>query len=78
MGMKSWEAALADIDHAILSHESTFNQKNLCSCQTVARLFRVKALIHTELSQTEEAASAKQRADRASTAHGANRYGGSS
>jgi hypothetical protein len=75
MGMKDWNAALADIDAAIGAHQQVFNRKQPCACQCVAELLLTKATVLDQLGQTQEAKAAKQRAAAATSVHSATRYG---
>jgi hypothetical protein len=75
MRLKNWEAALADIDAAIVAHEVVFNRKNPCRCQCVAKLRLTKATLLDQLGQSAEAKAARQRAATVTTSHTATRYG---
>lgn len=75
IGLKNWEAALADIDAAIEAHQWVFNAKKPCVCQRVAQLQLTKATILEELGQSQEAKEARHRAAAAKTSHGPTRYG---
>ena len=73
--LKSWEAALADLDAAIEAHQWVFNRKNPCMCHRVADLLLAKATVLEQLGRGQEAEEARQRAGAAKFNHPATRYG---
>ncbi|MCP4759509.1 MAG: hypothetical protein GY876_08640, partial [Planctomycetes bacterium] len=73
--LKSWEAALADLDAAIEAHQWVFNRKNPCVCHRVADLLFTKATVLEQLGRGQEAEEARQRAGAAKFNHPATRYG---
>lgn len=75
MGLKNWEAALADIDAAIEAHQWVFNAKKPCPCRRVAQLLLSKATALDQLGRAQEAEEARQQAAAAKTSHGATRAG---
>ena len=75
VGLKNWEAALADIDAAIEAHQIVVNYKNPCTCSCVAGMRLVRATILDQLGRKEEAQAERKAAAGASSAHRATRYG---
>ena len=75
MGLKNWEAALADIDAAIEAHQAVFNYGNPCTCPCVAEMRLVRATILDQLGRKEEAQAERKAAAGASSAHRPTRYG---
>jgi hypothetical protein len=75
VGLKNWEAALADIDAAIEAHQWVFNAKKRCVCQRVAQLRLTKATVLEQLGRAQEAEEARQQAAAAKTSHGTTRAG---
>ena len=75
MQLKNWEAALVDLDVAIMAHEWFFNCKKPCVCHRVAELLIAKATVLEKLGRAQEADEARQRADAAKINHSATRYG---
>ena len=74
MGLKKWDAALADIDAAIDAHQKVFGYRTPCTCRNVADLWVVKAIILEKLGRPQDAKAAKQRAATATEPHSARRY----
>ena len=74
IGMKNWEAALADLDSAIRVHEWDYNQKQPCICHRVGGLLLRKATVLDELGRGQEAEEARKRAAAAKFNHSASRY----
>ena len=73
MGLKEWDAALADIDAAIDAHQKVFGYRTPCTCRNVADLWGTKAIILGRLGRPQEAKAAKQRAATATEPHSARR-----
>ena len=74
MGLKKWDAALADIDAAIEAHQWAFNRKMPCRCQIVAELRITKASILEQLGKPQEAKASRQRATTVTRSHSTTRY----
>ncbi len=75
IALKNWEAALADLDSAILMHEWDYNQKAPCVCHRVASLLQNKATVLEKLGREQEAGEARKRAAAAKFNHPTSRYG---
>ncbi|NNM29785.1 MAG: hypothetical protein HKO57_09690 [Akkermansiaceae bacterium] len=75
MGLKNWDAALADLDAAIEAHQWAFNSRKPCPCQQVARLLLTRATALEHLGRAQEAEEARQQAAAAKNSHGPTRYG---
>jgi len=74
MGLKEWDAALADIDVAIEDHQKGFGDAKTGNCDIVADLRRVRATILDQLGRKEEAAAERKLATAPATAHSASPY----
>jgi len=74
MGLKKWEAALADIDAAIDAHQKVFGYRAPCTCRNVADLWVTKATVLEKLGRQPDAKAARQRAAAATEPHSARRY----
>ena len=75
MKLKSWEAALVDLDAAIVAHQRIFNAGQMCVCQRVAQLQLARSTVLDELGRSGEAQEAREVAAAARTAHGPSRAG---
>jgi hypothetical protein len=74
MGLKKWDAALADIDAAVEAHQWVFNRKMPCMCQIVAEMRITKATILEQLGKSQEAKVSRQRAAVVTRTHSTRRY----
>ncbi|MBT3199719.1 MAG: hypothetical protein HN350_07365 [Phycisphaerales bacterium] len=74
MGLKKWDAALADIEAAIEAHRVVFNRKAPCACQCSADMELTKARIFEQLGKLQDAKAARQRAATVNVRHDATRY----
>ncbi len=75
MKLKNWEAALADLDAAIVAHQWAFNSKKPCPCRQVGRLQRTKAAVLEQLGRGQEAKEMSLQAEAAKNSHGPSRAG---
>ncbi|MDA8976662.1 hypothetical protein N9F70_00255 [bacterium] len=73
--LERWEAALSDLDAAIMAHESVFNRKKPCGCHRVAGLLVTKAKVLDQLGRSQEAGDVRKRAGAAKFTHPDTRYG---
>ncbi len=60
MGLKDWEAALADIDKAIEAHYQEYNHAKLRPCGSMVKMQDTKAAILENLSRSAEAKAARE------------------
>ena len=60
MGLKKWDAALADIDTAIAAHQKGFRHAKLQPCQSMVEMQLTKATILEKLGRTEEARATRE------------------
>jgi len=75
MGMKQWDAALADIDVAIEGHRVGFHYGKAGPCDTMAEMRLVRATILNQLGRKEEAAAERKAAAVPASAHHTTPYG---
>jgi len=75
IGLKQWDAALADIDAAIDAHQAVFNHGNPCTCKCVAGMRLVRARILDQLGRAEEAQAQRKAAAGMTESHRETRYG---
>lgn len=59
MGLKNWEAALADIDKAVYAHQIVFHYAKPSACQYVVEMRFVRAEILDQLGREKEAQAAR-------------------
>jgi hypothetical protein len=74
IALKNWDAALIEIDAAIETHRRAYSNKNPCTCQRVAGFRLIKANIHDQLGQADQAKAARQLAATATKTHLTSRY----
>ena len=60
MGLKNWDAALADIDTAIEAHQKGFRHAKLHPCKSMVEMQLTKAIILDKLGRAEEAKAARE------------------
>jgi hypothetical protein len=60
IGLKKWDAALADIDTAIAAHQKGFRHAKLQPCQSMVEMHHTKAAILEKLGRTEEVKAAQE------------------
>ncbi len=75
MGLKDWEAALADIDAAIESHGKAFDDVKTGPCDVMAEMRPIRATILDQLGRKEEAAVERKAAAVPASAHHTTPYG---
>ena len=75
VGLKNWQAALADIDAAIAAHQAVFNYAKPCTCQYVAEMRLVRATILDQLGRKEEAQAERKIAAGPASSHRTTPYG---
>ena len=73
--LKAWDAALADIDAAIVAHQKGFSRGRPCPCDIVAEMRLTRAVILDELGRPEEAKAERQRSAGPTKSHSETPYG---
>ena len=75
MGMKQWDAALADIDAAVEGHRKGFHYAKAGPCDTMAKMRLVRAAILDRLGRKEEAKKERKNAAAPTSPHRTSPYG---
>ena len=75
MGLKEWDAALADVDAAIAAHQKTFDDIKTGPCDVMAEMRLIRATILDQLGRKEEAAAERKAAAVPASAHHTTPYG---
>ncbi len=76
MGLKNWEAALADIDKAIEAHQKAFNHAaKLHPCDSMVEMQLTRAIILAKLGRAAEAKAAREFATIPASPYPTTRYG---
>jgi hypothetical protein len=75
MGLKEWDAAMADIDAAVEAHQRAFDDAKLGPCEIVAEMRLIRAAILDQLGRKEEAAAERKAAAVPASAHHTTPYG---
>ncbi len=69
IALKNWDAALIEIDAAIETHRRVYTNKNPCTCQRMAGFRLIKANLHDQLGQADQAKDARELAATATKTH---------
>ena len=74
MGLKNWKAALVDIETAIAAHEEEYNHNKQHPCDSMVKMYVVKASILEELGRSAAAKAAREYAATPTRSYGATVY----
>jgi len=75
MGLKEWDAALADIDAAIEAHRQAFDGAKTGACDVITEMRLIRATILEQLGREEEAQTERKAAAVPASAHPPTPYG---